>query len=85
MLPAGEKFTGPGELKNLLRDRRRPDYVANLCRRLLGYALAREINKVDRLVAADAAKALEDGQWRISCLLETIVVGYPFRHRYHAD
>jgi mono/diheme cytochrome c family protein len=85
VLPGGEKFTGLGELKKLLLDRRRPDFVANLCRKLLGYALAREVNRVDRLVVDDAARALEAGQWRISCLLEAIVVSYPFRHRYHAE
>jgi hypothetical protein len=85
VLPSGAKFTGLGELKKLLLTQRRPDYVNNLCRKMLGYALAREVNKVDRLVAADAAKALEDGQWRISCLLETIVVSYPFLHRYRME
>jgi cytochrome c553 len=82
VLPSGDKFTGPAELKKLLLDKRRPDYLANLSRKMLGYALAREVNKVDRLVVADAVKALEDGEWRISRLLETIVVSYPFLHRY---
>jgi hypothetical protein len=85
VLPSGDKFTGLGELKKLLLEKRRPDYVSNLSRKMLGYALAREINKVDRLVVADAARALEDGQWRISCLLETIVVSYPFLRRYHVE
>jgi hypothetical protein len=85
VLPSGDKFTGLGELKKLLLDKRRPEYVANLSRKTLGYALAREINKVDKLVVADAAKALEEGQWRISCLLETIVVSYPFFHRYQME
>jgi hypothetical protein len=85
VLPSGDKFTGLGELKKLLLARRRPDYVSNLCRKMLGYALAREVNKVDGLVAADAARALEDGRWRISCLLETIVVSYPFLHRYRGE
>jgi hypothetical protein len=47
--------------------------------------LAREVNKVDKLVVEDAVKALEDGQWRISRLLETIVVSYPFLHSYHVE
>jgi hypothetical protein len=85
VLPSGDKFTGLRELKKLLLDKRRPDFVANLSRKMLGYALAREINKVDKLVVADAAKGLEDGQWRISCLLETIVLSYPFLHRYHME
>jgi hypothetical protein len=85
VLPSGDKFTGPGELKKLLLDKRRPDFVGNLSRKMLGYALAREVNSVDMLVVGDAAKALEDGEWRISCLLEAIVVSYPFTHRYHVE
>jgi hypothetical protein len=83
VLPGGDKFTGLVELKKLLLDKRRPEFVANLSHKMLGYALERALNKVDKLVVADAAKALEDGQWRISRLLETIVVSYPFLHRYH--
>src|SRR4029077_2174824 len=85
VLPSGDKFTGLAELKKLLLDKRRPEYVGNLSRKMMGYALAREINKVDMLVVADAVQALKDGQWRISCLLETIVVSYPFLHRYRMD
>lgn len=85
VLPSGDKFTGVAQLKKLLLEKRRPEFVANLSRKMLGYALAREINKVDQLVVADAARTLEDGKWRISCLLETIVVSYPFLHRYHTD
>lgn len=85
VLPSGDKFTGLAELKKLLLDKRRPEFVANLSRKMLGYALAREVNKVDKLVVADAARALEDGGWRISCLLETIAVSYPFLHRYQAE
>jgi hypothetical protein len=85
VLPSGDKFAGLAELKTLLLDKRRPEFVTNLSRKMLGYALAREINKVDMLVVEDAVRALEEGQWRISCLLETIVVSYPFLHRYRPE
>jgi hypothetical protein len=85
VLPSGDKFTGLAELKKVLLDKRRPEFVSNLSRKMLGYALAREVNKVDTLVVADAAKALEDGEWRISCLLEAIAVSYPFLHRYQME
>src|SRR5262249_46249053 len=85
VLPSGDKFTGLAELKKLLLNKRRPEFVSNLSRKMLGYALAREVNKVDMLVVEDAVKALEDGQGRISCLLESIVVSYPFLHRYRQE
>jgi hypothetical protein len=83
VLPSGEKFNGPVELKKLLLDKRRPEFVRNLCRKMLGYALGREINRVDMCVVQDCSKALESGEFRISRLLEAIVVSYPFSHRYH--
>ncbi len=82
--PAGEKFDGPAELKKLLLDKRRPDFIRNVSRKTLGYALGREITRVDAWVIQDCAKALEKGDFKISSLLETIVVSYPFSHRNQA-
>jgi hypothetical protein len=83
VLPGGEKFNGPVELKKLLLDKRRPEFLRNLSRRMLGYALGREVSRVDGCVVAECVKALERGEFRASRLLETIVVSYPFLHRYH--
>ena len=80
-----EKFDGPMELKKLLLDKRRPEFLRNLCRKMLGYALGREINNVDMCVVQDCVQALEQGDFRVSRLLETIVVSYPFTHRYHKN
>jgi len=81
VLPTGEKFSGPAELKKLLLEKRRPEFVRNLCRKTLGYALGREINRVDACVIQDCAQALERGEFRASSLIEAVVVSYPFSHR----
>jgi hypothetical protein len=83
--PTGDKFNGPVELRKLLLEKRRPDFLRNLSRKMLGYALAREINRVDMCVVQDCVRALEYGQWKASRLLETIVTSYPFSHRYHKN
>jgi mono/diheme cytochrome c family protein len=82
VLPTGEKFSGPVELKKLLLEKRRPEFLRNLCRKMLGYALAREIKRVDMCVVRDCVTALEEGGFRASRLLEAIVTSYPFLHRY---
>jgi hypothetical protein len=82
VLPTGEKFSGPAELKKLLLEKRRPDYLRNLSRKALGYALGREIRRVDMCVVRNCVLALEKGDFRASRLLETIVLSYPFSHRY---
>ncbi len=81
ILPTGEKFDGPAELKKVLLEKRRPEFLRNLSRKMLGYALTREINRVDMCVVEDCVKALEQEGFRSSRLLETIVASYPFRHR----
>ncbi|HWY88888.1 MAG TPA: DUF1592 domain-containing protein [Gemmataceae bacterium] len=82
VMPTGEKFSGPVELKKLLLEKRRPEFLRNLSRKMLGYALAREVGRVDMCVVEDCVRALEQGDYRASRLLDTIVISYPFSHRY---
>jgi mono/diheme cytochrome c family protein len=81
VLPTGEKFSGPAELKALLLEKRRTDFLRNLSRKALGYGLGREVKRADLVVVKDCVQALEQGEFRISRLLETIVVSYSFSHR----
>jgi hypothetical protein len=82
VLPTGESFRGPVELKKLLLDKRRPEFLRNLSRKALGYALGREVGRAElHVVVRDCVRALEEGEFRASRLLEAIVVSYPFSHR----
>jgi hypothetical protein len=81
VLPSGETFRGPAELKKLLLEKRRPEFLRNLSRKALGYALGREIKRADMCVVRDCVRALEQGEFRSSRLLEAIVLSYPFLHR----
>ncbi|QEL13463.1 DUF1592 domain-containing protein [Limnoglobus roseus] len=81
VLPTGEKFSGPAELKKLLLEKRRAEFLRNVCRKALGYALGREIKRVDLSVVQDCVKSLEACEFHSSRLLETIVLSYPFTHR----
>jgi hypothetical protein len=85
ILPTGERFDGPVELKKVLLDKRRPEFLRNLCRRMLGYALAREIKRVDLCVVQDCMQALEQDGYRPRRWLEAIVLSYPFLHRNHRN
>ncbi len=84
-LPTGEEFNGPVELKQLLLTKRRPEFLRNLSRKMLGYALAREINRVDLCVVDDCVESLEQGEYRASRLLEAVVLSFPFSHRFHDE
>jgi hypothetical protein len=82
-LPTGEEFKGPVELKALLVAKRRPEFLRNLARKMLGYGLAREVTRVELCVVQDCVDALESGEFRMSRLLEAVVLSYPFSHRVH--
>ncbi len=80
-LPGGTKFNGPAELKVLLL-KRKPEFLRNLSRKLLGYALGRQLYPFDQCVVDDGLKALAADGDRPAALFERIVLSYPFRHRF---
>ncbi len=80
-LPSGEEFNGPEELKQLVM-RRSSEFEHHFVRKLLGYALGRELNKFDDCVIQDCKTSLAQHEHRASVVLETIATSYPFRHRY---
>ena len=80
-LPGGQTFSGPAELKQVLLTRR-GEFLNNLTRKMLGYALGRGLAKFDDCVVRETVKALEANDCRSSVLIEQIAMSYPFRHRY---
>ena len=80
-LPSGDKFNGPRELKAVLL-KQKSEFVRNLARRLLGYALGRQLYRFDQCVIDDSIKALEADGYKAPILVERIALSYPFRHRY---
>lgn len=80
-LPSGNQFEGPGELKKLLV-RRSDEFVENFVRKMLGFALGRELNKFDECVVDDCQQRLGSMEYRAHVVIETIVTSYPFQHRY---
>jgi hypothetical protein len=83
VLPSGEKFNGPAELKGILLERR-DQVMRHLVRKLTGYAFGRELNKFDECVLRDALAALQANGYRPGPVIETIALSFPFRHRFYA-
>ena len=81
VLPSGEKFDGPGQLKAVLM-KKKDEFLRNLAHKMLGYALGRELNKFDGCVVKDSMKAMAEGKYHSSILVEQIVLSYPFQFRY---
>ncbi|MFQ3592303.1 MAG: DUF1592 domain-containing protein, partial [Gemmataceae bacterium] len=80
-LPSGESFEGAAELRLLLL-KRKNEFLRNLTRKLLGYALGRQLYRFDQCVIDEALKGLAEREDRSHELIERIVLSYPFRHRF---
>lgn len=83
LLPSGEAFRGPRELKAIVM-KRKDDFARNLSRKMLGYALGRSLTSYEDCVVEGSVKRLRENGYRAPLLFEEIVLSYPFRHRYSA-
>jgi hypothetical protein len=79
VLPGGQSFNGPAELRTLLKTRHQDEFIANLTRRLTAFALGRALKPQDeglvRLLLADLKKSGH----RADALIESIVLSEAFR------
>jgi hypothetical protein len=79
VLPSGEKFTGPVELRQVLLTRK-DDFLRNLTSKVLGYALGRGLRDGDQCTVQRIATALEKDNDRARTLIREIVLSVPFRN-----
>ena len=78
-LPDGTEIDGLGGLRGYLLEQRREAFLRQFCRKLLGYAIGRELQLSDRpLVDSMLARLAENG-FRFSVAVETIVSSQQFR------
>ncbi|MFM7057430.1 MAG: DUF1592 domain-containing protein [Planctomycetota bacterium] len=80
LLPSGERIQGLAGLRQALKARHR-EFLRLFCRRLLGYALGRELERFDLCVVDRCLERLEASGNRSSAVIEEIILSYPFRNR----
>ncbi|WP_160164531.1 DUF1592 domain-containing protein [Pedosphaera parvula] len=80
VMPSGEKFTGPAELKKVLLNRK-DDFARNLTEKMLAYALGRGLEYYDVPTVKEITKKLAESNYRSSVLIAEIVKSYPFQYR----
>ena len=76
--PDGIQREGLEGLREYLRAERQDDFVDNLSRRLLTYALGRGLGLSDDLLIGDIRAALESDDYRFSSLVEAVVTSPQF-------
>ncbi len=79
VMPSGEAFNGPVELRQVLMGRQR-DFVRHMVGKLLGYALGRNLQDGDQCTIERLADTLEKDGYRARTLIREIVLSVPFRN-----
>jgi hypothetical protein len=82
VLPSGETYVGPAGLKRALLARKH-EILRHLARKMTGFALGRELTKLDNCVIDASMEALESRNYRAPVLVESIALSFPFRHRFY--
>jgi Protein of unknown function (DUF1592)/Protein of unknown function (DUF1588)/Protein of unknown function (DUF1587)/Protein of unknown function (DUF1595)/Protein of unknown function (DUF1585)/Planctomycete cytochrome C len=76
--PGGSEGVGLDVLRTYIRERRQTDFVDNLCRKLLSYALGRSLLPSDDATIEQMRAKLAANGYRFNILVETIVTGPQF-------
>ncbi|HZY85246.1 MAG TPA: DUF1592 domain-containing protein [Gemmataceae bacterium] len=80
VLPNGQSFKGPAELKVILKGRT-DAFARCLAEKLLTYALGRGVERSDRCAVDEIARNLAREQYKFSALVIQIVKSDPFQKR----
>lgn len=79
-LPGDKRFSSPRELKALIAARK-DELARNLTRKLLAYALCRQLEGYDEIVVDQLMEAIAKDGYRMQDLISEIVISYPFVNR----
>jgi hypothetical protein len=85
VFPGGGQGDGLEGLRRYLRERRQDEFVDNLCRKLLAYALGRGLLLSDEPLIEEMRKRLVADGYRFAGLVETIVVSPQFLNQRGGD
>jgi hypothetical protein len=76
--PGGTDGDGIAGLTTYIRDHRQQDFIDNLCRKLLAYALSRTLLPSDEKLLREMRAKLVTNEYRFSLLVDTIVTSPQF-------
>ena len=80
-LVSGESFQGPGDLKMILLQKKKNEFIRCLAEKTLTYALGRGLEHYDKCALDQIAKNLARHRYRFSSLILGVVKSTPFQMR----
>lgn len=79
VMPSGEKFNGPAELRQVLLNRK-DDFIRTLAGKVLGYALGRSLEDGDQCTIQRLVDTLAKQDYKARTLIREVVLSTPFRN-----
>ncbi|MBA62341.1 MAG: hypothetical protein CMJ76_08235 [Planctomycetaceae bacterium] len=80
-LPDGTRFEGPAGLKLAIVGSYHEEFVKQLTRKLLSYALGRQLEYYDKPAIDSIYQQMQDNDYALHSLIEGIVHSYPFKNK----
>jgi hypothetical protein len=80
-LPNGQIAEGISGLIEYIKTERQQEFVQNLCRKFLGYALGRSVSLSDQILLDEMEQTLVENDYRFSVLFEVVVRSPQFRYQ----
>jgi mono/diheme cytochrome c family protein len=81
VLPDGTKFSGVKELRQVLQQKQRDQFIRTVTDRLLTYALGRGVDYTDAPALRTIIRAAAPGNYKLSALVLGVVKSVPFQMR----
>jgi hypothetical protein len=85
VFPGGNQGSGVEGVRTYIREHRQADFVDNLSRKLLAYALNRSLQLSDEAVVDRMKARLQAKEYRFDTLVETIVASPQFLNKRNPD
>jgi hypothetical protein len=79
--PGGAEGSDLAGLRDYLRADRQDEFVDNFCKKLLSYGLGRALIPSDDATVVAMRASLQEHDYRVSSVIETIVLSPQFRNR----
>lgn len=81
VLLSGETFTGPSELKKVLMNDHKDEFIRNITEKMLAFSLGRGLEYYDQPAIDSIVHAVEKDDCKSSRLVLEIAKSYPFEYR----
>ena len=80
-LVSGQSFDGPAELRKILKEQKRTEFLRCMAEKMLTFAIGRGLEYYDKCAIDNIVKDLEKDQFRFSALVNSVVGSAPFQMR----